>query len=303
MPVIAIVNRKGGSGKSTLATHVAAWLAHRGETVMLGDVDRQHSCTQWLARRRQLAPDAPALTGWAIDPQRVLRPPTGTSHVVLDTPGGLQGYELARLLGHADLVLMPVCDAAFDLEAATEGLAELKAHPRVAAGRVRVAAVGLRAEARGRSLRRLRAWADAQGVAWLGAIPPSLVYPHCAGQGLTVFDLPPNRHAAQRAAWAPVTEGLDRLLLQATTTRARGHRPLGAPAPRLAPGLGMGLPGRSGGSASGTGTGWPGADAPAVPVGAMRPAARAPRPRLPMGGWLRWLGALWSPADRQAWHR
>ena len=36
MPVIAVINRKGGSGKSTLATHLAAWLAHEGLSVLLG---------------------------------------------------------------------------------------------------------------------------------------------------------------------------------------------------------------------------------------------------------------------------
>jgi chromosome partitioning protein len=51
MPVIAVVNRKGGSGKSTLSTNIAAWCAHNGWQVMLGDVDRQRSMQSWLSRR------------------------------------------------------------------------------------------------------------------------------------------------------------------------------------------------------------------------------------------------------------
>jgi len=51
MPVIAIVNRKGGSGKSTLATHLAAYGANAGHTVMLGDVDHQQSTQTWLRLR------------------------------------------------------------------------------------------------------------------------------------------------------------------------------------------------------------------------------------------------------------
>ena len=87
MAVIAVVNRKGGSGKSTLATHLAAFYAGRGDTVMLGDVDRQQSTQGWLRQRAARAlPHSAPIVGWAVDPRRVLRPPAGVRHVVLDTP-------------------------------------------------------------------------------------------------------------------------------------------------------------------------------------------------------------------------
>lgn len=321
MSVIAVVNRKGGSGKSTLATHVATWLAHRGESVMLGDVDRQHSCTQWLTRRRAHADTARALAGWAVDPQRVLRPPAGTTHVVLDTPGGLHGYELTRLLSLADIVLVPVCDAAFDLESTAECLAELRTHPRVAAGRAQLAVVGMRTEPRGRSLQRLRDWTAEQAVTWLGAIPPAPLYPFCASQGLTVFDLPEARAGAALKHWAPVLARLDHLLKQRDAARPRSPRPidgaslLGQPVSKAAhetpPGS---LPGALPGSLTGA---LPGALPDALPhtlaststwsIGAARAAAQpsrsAPRPAAG-AGWWGWLGALWSPASRrQPLHR
>ena len=85
MPVIAVINRKGGSGKSTLATHLAAWMARQGATVMLGDVDRQQSTRAWLKRRE---PPLPSIVPWTIDQKNVLKVPAGVTHVVLDTPGG-----------------------------------------------------------------------------------------------------------------------------------------------------------------------------------------------------------------------
>src|SRR5947199_5013946 len=85
MPVIAVVNRKGGSGKSTFAAHVAAWCAKQGHAVMLGDVDRQQSSRAWLRRRPA---ELPSIAPWAMD-NNMLKVPTGISHVVLDTPGGL----------------------------------------------------------------------------------------------------------------------------------------------------------------------------------------------------------------------
>ena len=96
MPVIAVVNRKGGSGKSTLAAHMAAWCARQGSSVMLGDVDRQQSARTWLKRRDQ---SLPAIAPWAVDQKNMLRVPTGISHVVLDTPGGIHGFDLARTTG------------------------------------------------------------------------------------------------------------------------------------------------------------------------------------------------------------
>ena len=40
-----------GSGKTTLSTNLAAALAHDGARVLLADLDRQRSATEWLARR------------------------------------------------------------------------------------------------------------------------------------------------------------------------------------------------------------------------------------------------------------
>ncbi len=122
MPVIAVVNRKGGSGKSTLATHLAAWLARQGVAVMLGDVDRQQSTRTWLKRRNAALP---AIMPWAIDQKNVLKPPAGITHVVLDTPGGLHGFELAKVVMSADVVIMPVCHSMFDRESAASCHAEL----------------------------------------------------------------------------------------------------------------------------------------------------------------------------------
>jgi chromosome partitioning protein len=144
MPVIAVVNRKGGSGKSTFAAHVAAWCAMQGHAVMLGDVDRQQSSRAWLRRRPS---QLPAISPWAMD-QNTLKVPPGISHVVLDTPGGLHGFELARIVMFADAIVMPVCSSMFDRESAAQCHSELSALPRVASGRCRVGVVAMRIDGR-----------------------------------------------------------------------------------------------------------------------------------------------------------
>src|SRR5438445_13052792 len=145
MPVIAVVNRKGGSGKSTFAAHVAAWCANRGHSVMLGDVDRQQSSRAWLRRRGAALP---GISPWAMDQKHMLKVPTGISHVILDTLGGLHGFELARVVMFADAIVMPVCPSTFDRESAALCHAELSALPRVSSRRCPVGVVGMRTDGR-----------------------------------------------------------------------------------------------------------------------------------------------------------
>lgn len=213
MPVVAVVNRKGGSGKSTLATHLAAYCANTGIAVMLGDVDRQQSTQVWLKRRdaQQLSGRAP-IVGWAVDPKNVLRPPAGIRHVVLDTPGGLRGFDLARVVMAADAILMPVCNSVFDRESAAECYAELMTLPRVASGRCRVAAVGMRLDARTKGDEVLGEWADRQKLPFIGVLRETQAYVRCIERGLTLFDLPGAQVQADMAQWQPILQWLGPLL-------------------------------------------------------------------------------------------
>jgi len=224
MPVIAIVNRKGGSGKSTLATHLAASFANRGVAVMLGDVDRQQSTQGWL-RMRSAAdlPKSAPIVGWAVDPKRVLRPPAGVSLVVLDTPGGLHGFDLARVVAFADVILMPVCNSAFDRESAADCHAELMALPRVASGRCKVAAVGMRLDARTRSVETLEAWARDRKIPFITALREAQVYVRGVEGGVTLFDLPADKVAADRAQWQPLVDWLEPVLKVVHKPAIRGN--------------------------------------------------------------------------------
>jgi len=200
MPVIAVVNRKGGSGKSTLSAHLAAWCAHQGSAVMLGDVDRQQSSRSWLRKRHE---SLPAIAPWNVD-QNILRVPTGVTHVVLDTPGGLHGFDLARMVMFADIILMPVCGSAFDRESAADCHAELMALPRVASGRCKVACIGMRIDTRTRTPQVLKEWAAGLGMPFLGVLRESQTYVQCLERGMTLFDLPAERVPVDLNQWQPI---------------------------------------------------------------------------------------------------
>lgn len=219
MPVIAVINRKGGSGKSTLSTHLAAWMAHQGCAVMLGDVDRQQSTRAWLKRRD---PSLPAILPWTIDQKNVLKVPVGVTHVVLDTPGGLHGFELSRLVMQADAIVMPVCNSLFDRESAAGCHAELLAMPRIASGRCKLGVVGMRLDARTKGAETLRAWADTLNVPFWGILREAQLYVRSLENGLTLFDLPPGAHEADLAQWQGILAHLQPVarVPQRTTPRA-----------------------------------------------------------------------------------
>ena len=205
MPVIAVVNRKGGSGKSTLAAHMAAWCARRGSSVMLGDVDRQQSARAWLKRRD---PNLPVIAPWAVDQKNMLRVPAGITHVVLDTPGGMHGFELARVVMFADAIIMPVCNSMFDRESAAACHAELMALPRVASGRCRLVTVGMRIDGRTNAAQTLHDWSEGLGVPFLGTLRETQLYVRSLERGMTIFDLPSSLAAIDLQQWEPILQWL-----------------------------------------------------------------------------------------------
>jgi chromosome partitioning protein len=235
MPVVAVVNRKGGSGKSTLATHLAAYCAHEGLQVMLGDVDRQQSSQGWLRVRQAQPLKGVPILGWTVDPKNVLRAPAGVTHVVLDTPGGMRGFELARIVGYADAILMPLCNSVFDRQSAAECYAELKTLPRVASGRCKVAAIGMRIDGRTKSAAVLKEWAQQIGVPFIGVLRETQAYVRCIERGLTLFDLPSAQVQCDLAQWEPIVQWLKPVLTAKTRALEAQQNKQGRAAPGAAP--------------------------------------------------------------------
>lgn len=203
MPVIAIVNRKGGSGKSTLSTNIAVAWARAGKNVMLGDVDRQQSIRSWLRRR---GPAEMPISTWVVDQGKMLRPPPGTSHVVLDTPGALYGLDLAKVLIRLDALVVPVGPSVFDRDASLDFLAELNRLPRVASGKCKVAVVGMRwPHERTKHWHETRTW----DVPLVTVLPDSVNYRTCLEQGRTLFDQVDVMSHPDMQYWRPLLLWLD----------------------------------------------------------------------------------------------
>ena len=204
MPVIVVANPKGGVGKSTLATNIAGYLASRGHAVMLGDVDRQQSARTWLGLRPA---GTAAIGSWAVAHDEVVRPPKGTTHVVLDTPAGLHGKRLDEVMRIADKVLVPLQPSIFDIHATHEFVPTLKAHRR--SDKVKIAIIGMRTREGTIATDQLRGFLHSMDVPLLGFVRDTQNYVHLAAHGLTLWDVTSNRFERDIEQWKPITAWLD----------------------------------------------------------------------------------------------
>lgn len=205
MPIVVVANPKGGVGKSTLATNIAGYYASRGHAVMLGDVDRQQSSRLWLGLRPA---SARPITTWDASPDLIMRPPRGTTHVVLDTPAGLHGWRFKDVMRLADQVLIPLQPGLFDFYATRDFVDQLAEFRR--ADRLDIALVGMRVTAHTHAAGQLAAFMDTLGLPVLGSLRHTQNYVQLAAHGLTLFDLPPGRVARDLSQWEALCRWLER---------------------------------------------------------------------------------------------
>jgi len=204
MAVIVVANPKGGVGKSTLATQIAGWLAARGRSVTLGDLDRQQSSRQWLAARPS---NLPRIRPWEISRDAIARPAKGSTDAVIDTPSGMHGHRLEAAMKVADMVVVPLQASLFDMQATHAFLRELRAHKR--AGKIRVGLVAMRVKEHTIALERLQEFVATLGAPLVATLRDTQNYVHLAAHGLTLFDVAPGRVERDLEQWAGLCRWLD----------------------------------------------------------------------------------------------
>ena len=205
MPVIVIANPKGGAGKSTLSTNVAGFFASQGHAVMLGDADVQQSSRLWLSLR----PDTVTrITTWELQADLVLtaKPPKGTTHVVIDTPGGLDGWRFKEVLGRAEKIMVPIMPSIFDMYAAQNFLTKLREITRNS--RTKVGVVGMRVDERTLAASKLREFMETLELPIVGYLRDTQHYLHLAAHGLSMFDITPAKVEKDLLQWRPICQWL-----------------------------------------------------------------------------------------------
>jgi chromosome partitioning protein len=221
MFTILIASAKGGSGKSTLATNLSGMLAARKQRVVIMDLDKQQSSRSWLDRRPAALPKVmpwPKATDTAAEllALKAFRP----RWMVIDTHARVRRPDRTALLARANVVLVPVNPSVFDIEATSKFLVKLQADPNVQSGRVAIGLVGSRADSRTRMGKELASFFAKSGLPVVMYVPDSVLYPQCAGDGMSIFDLPPTRAQPQIEAWQPLIAWLKTQVARRKTTKA-----------------------------------------------------------------------------------
>jgi chromosome partitioning protein len=198
MKHVLIANPKGGSGKTTLATNLAGYFATRGRRVVLSDLDRQQSATQWLQRRHYKLP--------LIHAQASQHKPSAieAEWLITDSPAGMHGEKLSDAVKRADCVIVPVQPSAFDIGATRNFLEVLAEEKAVRKQKTFVAMVGMRVDPRTRSTAGLIEFMKQAGFPVLTCLRDAQVYVLAAEQGASVFDIRESLVARDLQQWAPL---------------------------------------------------------------------------------------------------
>lgn len=200
MKTILIANPKGGAGKTTLTTNLAGYLAARGETVFLWDLDRQKSALHWLSTRPA---DLPPIQRLDSGRQK------GDGVLVLDSPAGLHGDKLNDLIKRVEQVIVPIVPSSFDLAATRVFLDELLEEKAVRKGKTFVAIVGMRVDARTRAAEKLDAFLAPIDLPVLTHLRDTQNYVTAAFEGKSIFDLAPSLVAQDVAQWQPIIDWIE----------------------------------------------------------------------------------------------
>ena len=206
MPVIVIANPKGGSGKSTLSTNVAGFFASRGNAVMLGDADVQQSSKLWLDLR---PPGATKIATWELQADLVLtaKPPKGTTHMVIDTPGGLGGWRFKEVVGRADKLLIPIMPSIFDMYAAQAFITQVREITKTT--KTKLGIIGMRVDERTIAASKLREFMAKLDVPIVGYLRDTQYYLHLAAHGLSLFDITPGKVEKDLQQWQVICHWLE----------------------------------------------------------------------------------------------
>jgi chromosome partitioning protein len=137
---------------------------------------------------------------------QVVRPPKGTTHVVLDTPAGLHGKRLAAVIKIADKVLVPLQPSIFDIHATHDFLLHLREHQ--GDKKLQVGVVGMRVKDGSISASQLQQFLASTDVPVIAYLRDTQNYVHVAARGLTLWDVAPSRVERDLAQWEPIVAWL-----------------------------------------------------------------------------------------------
>jgi chromosome partitioning protein len=204
MRTILVANPKGGSGKTTLATNLAACLAWQNQRVIMWDLDRQKSSLDWLKLRPVELPSIVSLNAERDEESPEI--PEGYDWLLLDSPAGIHGRNLAHALKLANKVIVPVQPSVFDMTATRDFLDRLVEEKTIRKHKTFIGIIGMRVDSRTRAAATLEQFLQQYDLPILTYLRDSMSYVNAAFTGRSIFDLPRYQSERDLEQWQPLID-------------------------------------------------------------------------------------------------
>ncbi|MFC1665091.1 AAA family ATPase [Pseudomonadota bacterium] len=204
MRTILVVNPKGGCGKTTIATNLASYYAVWGVSTALVDYDPQQSSIEWLQQRPQAYEPIHAIAGW----RGRASIPEGTSRVVIDAPARIGSSQLEKLIGMANVVIVPVLPSPIDIRAAAHFIGELLLDGRIRQGK-QIALVANRVKENTIIYGNLEKFLKSLKIPFVTHLRDSQNYIRAAERGIGIFELAPYLVDHDLDQWRPLIKWID----------------------------------------------------------------------------------------------
>ena len=214
MQRIVVLNPKGGSGKTTLAINLASYFATRQHRPVLMDFDPQGSSLRWVKKRQPAQPPIGVIAAFEKDNRTTrsfqLRVPSGTTHVVIDTPAALDSPQMPDITRDAHKILVPVLPSDIDIHACSRCIRDLLLVAKIRREDDRLGVIANRVRRNTIIYQSLIRFLQTLGIPIITTIRDSQNYVRAAELGVGIHEMKSYVVREDVEQWAPLIEWLEK---------------------------------------------------------------------------------------------
>ncbi len=214
MQRIVVLNPKGGSGKTTIAINLASYLASCGQRPVIIDFDPQGSSVRWVKKRKPAQAPVQSIAGFEKDTRTTrafhLRPPDGTTHVIVDTPAALSAPQLPDMVRDAAKIIVPVLPSDIDIHTCSRCIRDLLLVAKIRREDDRIGVIANRVRKNTLIYQSLIRFLHTLGIPIVATLRDSQNYVRAAELGIGVHEMKSYVAHDDVEQWAPLVEWLAR---------------------------------------------------------------------------------------------
>jgi len=199
------MNAKGGCGKSTLCTNLASYLAYEEEAkVVIEDYDPQGSSSDWLTVRPKDNVEIKGIKAW----ESTTRVPRDTDYLLMDSPAGVTGKDLQKLVRRAQTIIIPVLPSQMDIRAVVKFIQNVLLMGQVNKNKVKIGVVANRVREFTLIYQQLEKFLKSLDFAFVAKLRDTQNYVRSAERGIGIHEMPPSSVYDDLEQWQPIIKWL-----------------------------------------------------------------------------------------------